>query len=591
MAAHRHPGQKSKRKPTSREVPLEPGRIAELGEFRIRSFQIGGLPLINHFLERMKLDQFLRRYLPPDDVRLRVPSPRVLLVLLRNILMSREPIYAIPEWAVHYAPELLDLFADQLEQFSDDRIGRALWQVFETPPEMYLAIVRHVVQEFHVGLDELHNDSTTVSFHGAYRDAAQEDTFRGVHVPAITWGFNKDGRPDLKQLLYTLTITNDGNIPIYFTSDSGNVNDDTTHIRTWNVLRELIGNSDFLYVADCKVASQRNLIHIAARGGRFVTIMPRSHREDQAFRKRLEKDPKCVHWLHVLTRGDEEDDDCDRVSVCEEQHRTDDGFRLCWFHSTRKARQDEHTRAERIARALQELQSLQDRLNGPRTRLREPSKVHAAVDDLLQEAGVESFVKVEVHVAETEVYRQMGRGRPTEKTKYRRDVQSRCRLTWDLDAAALNLARATDGVFPLITNDEELTAEKVYSAYKRQPHIEKRFSQFKTDFTVAPVYLKNVRRIVGLLGVYFLALMTQALLERELRRKLAESPEPSLPLYAEERPCKWPTTRRVLDVMEPIARHDVRLADGSELSVTTKLTPVQRRLITLLGLCPETYGA
>ena len=32
-------------------------------------------------------------------------------------------------------------------------------------------------------------------------------------VPAITWGHNKDHRPDLKQLLYILTVSDDGGVP------------------------------------------------------------------------------------------------------------------------------------------------------------------------------------------------------------------------------------------------------------------------------------------------------------------------------------------------------------------------------------------
>jgi hypothetical protein len=32
-------------------------------------------------------------------------------------------------------------------------------------------------------------------------------------------------------------------------------------------------------------------------------------------------------------------------------------------------------------------------------------------------------------------------------------------------------------------------------AYKRQPQIERRFEQFKTDYVVAPVFLKDVARI------------------------------------------------------------------------------------------------
>jgi hypothetical protein len=34
-------------------------------------------------------------------------------------------------------------------------------------------------------------------------------------IHAITWGHNKDHRPDLKQLLFTLTVSSDGAVPVY----------------------------------------------------------------------------------------------------------------------------------------------------------------------------------------------------------------------------------------------------------------------------------------------------------------------------------------------------------------------------------------
>ncbi|HUY91814.1 MAG TPA: hypothetical protein VMV10_23935, partial [Pirellulales bacterium] len=140
--------------------------------------------------------------------------------------------------------------------------------------------------------------------------------------------------------------------------------------------------------------------------------------------------------------------------------------------------------------------------------------------------------------------------------------------------------------------------EQVLRAYKRQPLIEKRFSQLKTDFAVAPVYLKNVTRIQGLLAIYFLALLTQTLLERELRRAMARAELPSLPLYPEGRPCTRPTTQKILELFEPIQRHELRrlaansVADdeGGDEILVTALTPVQRKLLQLLGLKPAEYG-
>ncbi len=61
------------------------------------------------------------------------------------------------------------------------------------------------VVEFEVRLDELHNNSTTVTLTGKYDDAKKVQQLGELNVPAITWGHNKDHRPDLRKLLYIST--------------------------------------------------------------------------------------------------------------------------------------------------------------------------------------------------------------------------------------------------------------------------------------------------------------------------------------------------------------------------------------------------
>ena len=145
-------------------------------------------------------------------------------------------------------------------------------------------------------------------------------------------------------------------------------------------------------------------------------------------------------------------------------------------------------------------------------------------------------------------------------------------------------------MFPLITNAQDLTAEEVLRAYKRQPLIEKRFSQFKSDFHVAPVYLKEVSRIESLLCVYFLALLVQTLLERELRRQMDEHEIETLALYPEGRACRHPTARRVIDALSSLSRHRLEMTGGKRQDLYTDATSLQSQLIRLLGLSPETYG-
>jgi len=115
-----------------------------------------------------------------------------------------------------------------------------------------------------------------VTFHGDYEDAERERTLRGRLRLAVTWGHNKDHRPDLKQLLYILTVSGDGAVPVHFRVESGNATDDRSHRATWDLLGKLTGRHDFLYVADCKLATAENMAHIHQHGGRFLSVLPRT---------------------------------------------------------------------------------------------------------------------------------------------------------------------------------------------------------------------------------------------------------------------------------------------------------------------------
>lgn len=97
----------------------------------------------------------------------------------------------------------------------------------------------------------------------------------------------------------------------------------------------------------------------------------------------------------------------------------------------------------------------------------------------------------------------------------------------------------------MVTNKTELAAVELLAAYKRQPHLEKRFAQFKSQFEVALVFLKSIQRVVALLTVYFFALVIQALIERELRLAMKREGIDSLPFYPEQRKCRAPCTALV----------------------------------------------
>jgi len=253
--------------------------------FSLQSERLGPLPLVNHFLQRIGLEELLDKHVPTRDRRSTVAHAQALGVLLRSIIVEREPIYRQQETAVSFAAELFGLSAAQMWQLGDDRIGRALDRLFDADRAALLTeVVLSVGQKFAVRFSELHNDSTSVRFCGQYRGASGH-AIRGRSAPAITYGYSKDHRPDLKQLLFILTTEAEAGVPVQFRVADGNTNDSTTHIETWNALRALAGRADFLYVADSKLCSRDNLDYIHRAGGRFVTVMPRTRLEDAEFRQ------------------------------------------------------------------------------------------------------------------------------------------------------------------------------------------------------------------------------------------------------------------------------------------------------------------
>ncbi len=580
---------KRQRQSGYRTAPITPGNVARSARETLRSYTVGALPILNDLMRRMRLEEFLRAALPPEDRRTKLSPVKALLVLLRNLLLSRAPIYGVGEWAARHAPDLLGLATADIDRLNDDCVGRALDRLFLADvPSLVLSVAAHAVKEFDVSLDELHNDSTTISFCGAYTGAAMEQRFLGRPTLAITFGHNKDHRPDLKQLLFILTVTADGGVPLHFRAESGNVVDDQTHRDTWDLLCQLTGRRDFLYVADCKLATSDNMAYLHQRQGRFVTVLPRTRAEDAAFRTLVAKGQ--VAWRPLWEKTDDEGNVIDHYSTSEQPATTAEGYRLVWYHSLRKAEADAVARSGRIEKALKQLAALREKLRSPRTRYHQETKVATAVAEILASCGADSWIVTEVQPQTRETFHQDHRGRPGKDTHYVKKVATRFDLAYRIDDARVAAEASGDGIFPLVTNVSDLSDLALLHAYKRQPAIEKRFSQLKTDFEVAPVYLKAVHRIQALLCVYFFALLVEALLERQLRRAMQRDEIDALPLYPEGRACRWPTARRVMDLFESVQRHALARRQHPTEVLVTELTRLQRRLLRLLGLSAKDYG-
>ncbi len=140
--------------------------------FALSSQMLGALPIVDCFLSRMRVDTLLARWLPAADARVALEPAKAIGLLVRNLCVSREPIYALGEWAAPFDPALLGMTADDVALLNDDRVGRALDQLFDADRASLLTeLMLGVIGEFTVDCSQLHNDSTSITLTGAYRCA------------------------------------------------------------------------------------------------------------------------------------------------------------------------------------------------------------------------------------------------------------------------------------------------------------------------------------------------------------------------------------------------------------------------------------
>ena len=556
----------------------------------LRSSTLGELPIVNHFADRLGLDDILDRYLPCTDRRMRLRPAKAIGLLIRNVLAGRTPVYALEEWAAPIDPAVLRIAPEQIALLNDDRVGRALDHLFDADrASLTTELVVRAIGEFGVELEQLHNDSTTVTFCGEYLGARGQRQ-RGKATLRITRGHNKDHRPDLKQLLWILTVSADGAVPVHFRACDGNTTDDQTHVETWQTLRRLIGRADFLYVADSKLCTRSALGHIAAHGGRFLTVLPRTRREDGWFRNWVQT--HTPEWVQAIERRNpRRGDGAPQIyRVFEPPLRSAEGYRIIWVWSSLKADNDERARAGRIEEAVQGLERLQTKLRGPRSRLRERAAVAQAAEAAIERAGAARWLDYSIEEYTQDDFRQAGPGRPGPDTRYRRRQRCRFRLAWHPRTEEIDYDTRTDGMFPLLTNDNDISAGVLLEKYKYQPRLEKRHEQLKSVRAVAPVFLKSVTRIEALLLVYFLALLLDALIEREMRRAMQARKLKSLPLYPEQRSCQAPTTDRLLDIFGGVQRHELYRRGRLVQTFAPELSTLQLEILDFLGVPRSAYA-
>jgi transposase len=545
--------------------------MANQGGFQLKRQVLGAIPVIDPFINKIGLLKLLSEAMGNERYA------EAIILLVKNVMIERNALYAVKEWSAQFDPALI-----HGGNFGDDSLARALDRLFDADrASLQTHIVLGAVKAFEIDLGEIHQDTTSVTVSGNYA----EQNKKAVQLKR---GHSKDHRPDLKQLVYELSISRDGAIPIHYKIHDGNRTDDTLHWENWQSLRGIIGRSDFLYVADSKLCVSKILLSIDRAQGRFITIMPRTRAEVKEFGTKVET--SFVRWEKVFAKR------CSRKSkrinlfeVATGIYQMREGFKIFWYRSSEKSRRDWNAREERITSAMDHLRSLADPMKKKKPKTEAAIKRRA--DKIISRFDVGPWIKVDIALERVEKFKQLKRGRAGEDTAYRKLVHFVPRISCSRNENAIAQSEAMDGIFPLVTNTE-LDASAVLKAYKYQPQLEKRHALLKSGLAVAPIFLKKNDRIEALMFVYFIAQLLCAILERELKQEMNKRNIHQIQVLPEERPSTNPTAEQVLRIFQSCARHLLFSRRGG-VSVQTfadPLSKIQQQVLELLSVPLGSYG-
>ena len=552
---------------------------------KITRRKVGAMPLLCKVAEKLGFRKILSEFIVPHGNEA-VPAVDTLILLVYNLTLGRQPLYELEEWVSKFDMRIFGFEPTVNGIFNDDRFGRALDKLYFTDrASLMTKIVMEMIKVTKLDLTRVHNDSTTVKAFGKIPGTTRSGFF-------LARGNSKDHRPDLKQLVYCLTITADGAVPVHFKTYPGNRTDDTTHIETWNTLCKIAGFSHFLYVADCKVCTDKQLSYIVGRGGRIVTLVPETWSEVRDFKNALRKKKKAkkLVWRRKipgkLYYGNESS--YESYYCFEGHYRTQKRkYTVSWIYSTEKKKRDRLARLETLAKTERDLTDLMSKINTRNLKTKE--NISNKASSILERYRTSGFYHIDI-IEAVEKYRvQVGSGRPGPGTKYKIISRKTYSLSWSRNRASLAAENNVDGIFPVLCTDDALTAREALVAYKYQPRLEKRFTQFKSIHSLAPLLFKKIERVESMMFVFFLALILQAVIEREVRKIMKDKEIDTLPIYPEHRLAEHPTTAIICDRFEDIALY--QLSTGKTLinEYKDELSDIHKKILELLNISEFEY--
>ena len=249
----------------------------------LRAFRAGASAMVACIVRELGIPRAIDSVVAWDPKQCKHSPGTHVLAMIVNILMGRTALYRVEEFYENLDVPVLFGVGASASDFNDSTLARTLDKIFEAGPKrVFSAAAMQAVVHEDVKIDVVHSDTTSWSLTGVYEDSSQDGD--AIH---ITYGYNRDHRPDLKQFNYGLVVSGDG-IPIIGEAMDGNTQDKVWNRRVLEELVEKLSGSlgDLVYVADSAVVTKDNLDIAAHKGIRFISRLPAVFNQEKEVKDR-----------------------------------------------------------------------------------------------------------------------------------------------------------------------------------------------------------------------------------------------------------------------------------------------------------------
>jgi transposase len=550
---------------------------------------VGDLPILWAILRRLELPATLDRHFPaPLHWKGPLTPGEVLsLWLLFVVSQGDHCLDHVSAWAEQHHGTLSALLGKAVlpVHFHDDRLADCLTRLAAGDSFAGLEgdLNRQTVRVYRLPTDTVRIDATTAN---SYADVLSE---QGL----LQFGHSKDD-PDRPQFKIAAAVLDPLGMPLATAVVPGNTADDPLYVPAIRAVRESLGAGGRTYIGDCKMGSLATRAFVAAGGDSYLCPLAESQIGRAERRELLRPVWEGTQTLEQVRRpGPEAVPDelvAEGFGVDVELIATVDQKEFRWterrwlVRSLAYAKSQEAALERRLERATAALRELVVRKRGKKRLFH--AELMLAAEGIVAREGVEGLLSVTARAVMAAGGKRSAGGRPTPPMA---DVSFAMEVR--REEGSIEGRKREMGWQVYATNAVALALAAVVWAYRGQYRIEDDWSRLKgRSLGLTPLYLQDEGRIQGLVYLLSVALRVLSLLEWAVRERLRTEKAKLRDIYAGQpgRQTARPSAELLLRAMRAISVSVVEV-NGRVHVLLSPLTPVQRRLLELWDLPPDSY--